>query len=115
MRRNARSASTQSKRRSESNGITFEQGGNLTTFLFTWNPTKYQHLYRDREQWLEETLPDFNWSSGNNKSIPSGSRFFLMRQGVEPKGIVGAGHTTSEWRVIDHFDGTPGKKENCND
>ena len=34
------------------------------------------------------------WSCGNNRSIEVGSRVFLLRQGVEPKGIVASGWTT---------------------
>jgi 5-methylcytosine-specific restriction enzyme A len=36
------------------------------------------------------------WSCGNNKSIEKGDRVFLLRQGEEPRGIVGAGFADSE-------------------
>jgi 5-methylcytosine-specific restriction protein A len=36
-----------------------------------------------------------DWSCGNNKSIAKGDRLFLLRQGEEPRGIVGAGWAES--------------------
>jgi 5-methylcytosine-specific restriction protein A len=36
-----------------------------------------------------------DWSCGNNRSIERGDRLFLLRQGEEPRGIVGAGWAES--------------------
>ena len=71
----------------------------MSTYLFTWNPKVDQGMYDDYQNWIEGRLPSVGWSSGTNKSIPSGARFFLMRQGVDPKGIIGAGYTVSGWRT----------------
>jgi hypothetical protein len=37
-----------------------------------------------------------DWSCGNSKSIANGDRLFLLRQGEEPRGIVGVGYAESE-------------------
>lgn len=47
---------------------------------------------------------DTEWNSGRVRNIEIGSRAFLVRVGVPPKGIFGAGHTltapvpTAHWR-----------------
>jgi 5-methylcytosine-specific restriction protein A len=38
-----------------------------------------------------------DWSCARSKRIRAGDRFFLLRQGVEPRGIVASGWTTSDW------------------
>lgn len=47
---------------------------------------------------------DRSWSCGNTKDLPSGSRFFLIRLGREPKGIVGSGVTKSTPEYGPHWD-----------
>jgi 5-methylcytosine-specific restriction protein A len=39
---------------------------------------------------------DTEWNSGRVRNIEVGSRAFLVRVGVPPKGIFGAGHTLTE-------------------
>jgi 5-methylcytosine-specific restriction enzyme A len=69
----------------------------MSTYLLTWSPKKWR--------WVE--LPKLiaeikrrgfcvtDWSCGNNKSIARGDRVFLLRQGEEPRGLVGAGYADS--------------------
>lgn len=38
-----------------------------------------------------------DWSCARSKQIRRGDRFFLLRQGVEPRGIVASGWMTSDW------------------
>jgi 5-methylcytosine-specific restriction protein A len=70
----------------------------MSTYLLTWNPKKWQ--WTDLPKRISEIrrkgfcLTD--WSCGNNKSIAKGNRLFLLRQGEEPRGIVGAGVAESE-------------------
>jgi hypothetical protein len=73
----------------------------LNTYLLTWNPAKWPWpelaeciraikatgRYRER------------WSCGRNRKIVEGDRLFLLRQGLEPRGIVGSG-----WAVSEVFD-----------
>jgi 5-methylcytosine-specific restriction protein A len=73
------------------------------TYLLTWNP--HQHpTVRD----LRKSRPDSRlaWSCANTRSIPVGSRVFLLRQGVEPKGIVASGYTISAVYQDEHWDST---------
>ncbi len=64
------------------------------TFLFTWNP--------ERWEWPEleasaaalargEQLPADKWNTGSRHDLREGDRFFLLRQGSAPRGIIGSG------------------------
>lgn len=68
------------------------------TYLLTWNPRKWR--WTDLAKRIDEiSKKEFcftDWSCGNNKSIEIGDRLFLLRQGEEPRGIVGAGWAVSE-------------------
>lgn len=44
------------------------------------------------------------WSCGNTKRIEIGDVFFLMRLGVEPKGIIGCGYISSRPYALPHWD-----------
>jgi len=69
----------------------------MNTYLLTWNPAE-SLVYELLDAWNQQCngkdslSPD--WSCGSNKSIPIGSRVFLHRQGVEPRGIVASGWVT---------------------
>jgi 5-methylcytosine-specific restriction protein A len=70
----------------------------MRTFMFTWNPDQ------GRPDDLSAFIADIakgrpgrdDWSTGKRKDLPVGSRFFLLRQGQDPKGIVASGYTTSK-------------------
>lgn len=70
----------------------------MNTFLLTWSPKKWE--WRDLSRRIGEIKRKgfcvTDWSCGNNKSIAGGDRLFLLRQGEEPRGIVGAGWAASE-------------------
>jgi 5-methylcytosine-specific restriction enzyme A len=67
-------------------------------YLFSWNPgeqrpsalAKYVATLKARGS------VQFDWRSGSRRTLPVGSRVFLIRLGVAPKGIVGAGTTVTE-------------------
>jgi len=44
------------------------------------------------------------WSCGNTKRIEIGDLFFLMRLGVEPKGIIACGYISSSPYALPHWD-----------
>ncbi len=44
------------------------------------------------------------WSCGNTKRIDLGDSFFLIRLGIEPKGIIGCGCVTSPPYLFKHWD-----------
>jgi 5-methylcytosine-specific restriction protein A len=70
----------------------------MRTFMMTWHPGQ------GRPEDLSYAIRDIAkgrpckdaWSSGSRKNVPVGSRVFLVRQGVELKGIVASGYTRSE-------------------
>ncbi len=70
----------------------------MSAYLLTWSPKKW--AWHDLQELIDEiSAKGFcltDWSCGNNKSIEKGDRLFLLRQGEEPRGIVGAGWAESE-------------------
>ncbi|WP_327009773.1 DUF3883 domain-containing protein [Dactylosporangium sp. NBC_01737] len=79
------------------------QPRNPATMIATWNPKKW-----NPDNWAEEVYPSNvetvgagrvlrgRWSTGNRKSdIEPGDRIFFLRQGMEPRGIVGSGTAAS--------------------
>lgn len=68
------------------------------TYLLTWSPKKWR--WTDLSKRIGEIERKgfcvTDWSCGNNRSIAAGDRLFLLRQGEEPRGIVGAGWAESE-------------------
>ena len=78
----------------------------MSTYLFAWNPKRWS--WDDLDAQIEQVglsgHTDDRWSSGNTKQIPPGSRFFLIRLGVEPKGIIGSGVTLHAPDYGPHWD-----------
>ena len=80
----------------------------MNTYLLTWNPAKWPwddlatciHQLKTAGHYRER------WSCGRNRRILEGDRVFLLRQGLEPRGIVGSGRVVSD--VFDdwHWDET---------
>lgn len=70
----------------------------MSTYLLTWSPKRWRwaDLGRQIGKIRKKGFCLTEWSCGNNKSIAEGDRLFLLRQGEEPRGIVGAGHAASE-------------------
>jgi len=70
----------------------------MATYLLTWNPQKW--TWEDLQDCIDETAKKgfikFRWSCGNSKRIVKGDRVFLLRQGVEPRGIVASGWAASK-------------------
>ena len=75
-------------------------------YLLTWNPEKW-HWENIEEQATRtaEGRPVLDrWSCGRRKNIRVGDRLFLLRQGVEPRGIIGAGYALSTPDEAPHWD-----------
>lgn len=72
----------------------------MATFLFAWNPAlwPWPELAADRARIRRRGHVDIEWSSGRARQIEPGSRAFLVRLGVPPKGIFGAGVVLS-WPI----------------
>lgn len=78
----------------------------MSTYILTWNPDSWAWdlLLETIDQLRAGKAAEERWSCGNTKSIPIGSRVFLLRQGVEPKGIMASGWTSSEPYEDRHWD-----------
>ncbi len=70
--------------------------GTKLAFLITWNPQqkRWHDMPRASILTLSGELYEDLWGV-RSKSVTIGSRLFLLRQGVEPKGIVGSGWATT--------------------
>lgn len=78
----------------------------MPAYLLTWNPKNW--LWADLPgiaSRLTDGVPvEQRWSCGNSRAIPVGSRVFLLRQGVEPKGVVASGWVTRAPFTAPHWD-----------
>lgn len=82
----------------------------MRTWLFTWNPSRWAwddryNGYIEMKNQISQTGRSYRtWSCGNNKSIKKGDRVFLIRLGVEPKGIVASGYAATDVFEGPHWD-----------
>ncbi len=65
----------------------------VATHLFAWNPALWDWptLPAEIRGLGRRGFQDTEWSSGRARNLEPGSRAFLVRLGVPPKGIFGAG------------------------
>lgn len=70
----------------------------MATYLFAWNPAlwNWPDLARDIRTLARRGSLDVDWSAGRTRQIEPGSRAFLVRLGIPPKGIFGSG-VTLDW------------------
>lgn len=68
------------------------------SYLFGWNPHKFEwaNLDQDIARLIAGEKMEDNWSVASHKSIKSGDRAYVVRVGVEPKGIFASGYVSSE-------------------
>ena len=78
----------------------------MATYLLIWNPKQYpwDDLEYDIDSIRKGEKPRGNWSCGNTRKIQPGDRFFMIRLGLEPKGIVGSGMVVGNVYYDDHWD-----------
>ena len=67
----------------------------MATFLFAWNPKywNWPELADEIGVIAREGHVNTQWASGATRAIEPGSRAFMVRLGVPPKGLIGAGVT----------------------
>lgn len=77
----------------------------MATYLFAWNPRlwPWPELPRLRRRVARRGFVDVEWSSGRTRRIEPGSRAFMIRLGVPPKGVIGEGVTFSAPRPGIHW------------
>ena len=82
----------------------------MKTWLLTWNPNRY--AWDELNGGFEDLLNQMNqvghifkrWSTGVNTSIKEGDRVFLIRLGVEPRGIVASGYAATDVFKSPHWE-----------
>lgn len=79
-----------------------------SAYLYTWNPKKWKWSDLQDAIYRVNNGEDYDiyWSCGVRKKIEIGDIFFLMKLGVEPKGIVGCGYIASLPYPLPHWDET---------
>ena len=92
----------------------------MNTYLFTWNPKLFpwEELTETINRVNQEGACEDNWSCGVTKSLYPGDRFFLVKLGRSPKGIIGSGYVTSKVMQKPHFiqsRAERGETQNCVD
>jgi hypothetical protein len=67
-------------------------------YLFGWNPLKFKwaDIDDDIKKLAATSKLEDNWSVISHKSIRPGDRAYIVRVGVEPKGIFASGTIASE-------------------
>jgi hypothetical protein len=78
----------------------------MPAYMLTWNPRRWEWSDLDAKIKLsrKQGFLDLRWSLGINfRQIKEGSRVFLLRQALEPKGIMASGQVTSEPFEDEHF------------
>jgi len=70
----------------------------MKAYLFGWNPAKFpwDDLAHDIETLAQTGVLEDNWSAASHKTIQPGDRAYIVRVGVEPKGIFASGTIASE-------------------
>jgi 5-methylcytosine-specific restriction protein A len=80
----------------------------MQSYLFAWNPNNWEWKEDDLTKTILKVASsgsaNDSWSCGNRRMLARGSRFFLIRLGKDPRGIVGSGKTTSEPTLGAHWD-----------
>lgn len=81
----------------------------MNTFLFAWNPDKWEWLGLDQDvKNLAETGIFVDaWSCASHKAVREGDRAYLIKLGKDPKGIMGSGYISSEPFMGDNHRGQP--------
>ena len=77
------------------------------TYLLTWNPKrwKWPNLESDVAALVcGRAASENRWSTGNTRSIEPGDRLFLLKLGVEPRGIMGSGFAETRPTEEPHWD-----------
>ncbi len=78
----------------------------MAAYLLTWNPDlwPWPELADNIRAIREHGHVDRRWSCGTTRGITRGDRVFLMRQAVEPRGIVAAGTVLADPCPGDHWE-----------
>jgi hypothetical protein len=69
----------------------------MKAYLFGWNPIKFKwdDLDNDIKKLKATGQLEDNWSAASHKTIQPGDRAYIVRVGLEPKGIFASGFIAS--------------------
>lgn len=78
----------------------------MRAFLLTWNPRKFEKSWAPEVRRLArgETVT-LQWSTGGRRDIEPGDRLYLVRLGIEPRGIFASGVALRPPEEGPHWDG----------
>jgi 5-methylcytosine-specific restriction enzyme A len=79
----------------------------MKTHVLTWNPDRFanwNNAFSYINNYASGEYHRTRWGSGSTKSIVKGDRVFLLKQGVDPKGIIASGRADSDCYEADHWD-----------
>ncbi|NCD70604.1 hypothetical protein [Mucilaginibacter agri] len=70
----------------------------MKAFLFGWNPIKFklEDINDDIKTLAATGKLEEDWSVASHKTIQIGDRAYIVRVGIEPKGIFASGYVASE-------------------
>ncbi|GAB3926801.1 hypothetical protein [Mucilaginibacter myungsuensis] len=70
----------------------------MKAYLFGWNPSKFPwiDLPDDKKRFEQTGHLEDNWSVASHKTIEVGDRAYVVRVGVEPKGIFASGYISTK-------------------
>lgn len=90
----------------ESSNRTQEISDEEVVYLLTWNPRNWPwtSLTEDLARFRQSGSLTTRWSCGRSRQIRRGDRAYLMRLGIEPKGIIGSGYVTHSPYEQEHWD-----------
>ena len=79
--------------------------GEINYYLLAWNPKKFTWKEFQDEYTCSVSGHDAQWSIQNHKSIKEGDRFFMIKLGVNPRGLMASGEFTSAPYKDKHWSG----------
>jgi 5-methylcytosine-specific restriction protein A len=84
----------------------------MTTYLLTWNPAKWRwdNIQDQISEIYDNGVSPDSWSCGITNKIVEGDRVFLLKQGMEPRGICASGWSESSVSVKKHWNREKAKK-----
>jgi len=75
----------------------------MSYFLLGWNARRFDFDLEGAKRRLESGKC-IRWSCGNTTKIHKGDHAFMLRQGLEPRGVFGHGEIVSEVHVDAHWE-----------
>ena len=82
-----------------------------SAYILTWNPIRWpwNELPGLASRLARGEAVSTRWSTGNTRQIAEGDRLYLLRQGVEPRGLIGSGLAASDVYEEEHWDSNRAK------